>query len=491
MSIFDRKAKTPERLIGGLKEQFGIDLPALQKENQELKAQFGSTLQEFKASFNNYIASRTNYAQYQFQDYTVAKIVQELYLKDPVVSACIGRYQMHYPEPFRLIKQGKRDSTDKDLIDLERNPNPWMTESKLDRYEITYQLWTGNSYTLIIKDDSGKPFQKFPFSGLNMFPVPSFDKFIDRFHFVTAEGLVSRIEVEDVIFKPWISIDPRRNFVGISPMQLCSRDIQTNIGLTEFMATYINNLDVPGLVLSRTGKDAEFAIGMGDNSYGKELINGVHDTDAEDIKAQAHQRLSKSTGGSGNTIVADIGWSATPYGFPLKDIVVEGAYCVPQTNICSNFYISPEYIKVEAGLRSSTYDNQATSKLDFFQGVLTTMWTQNSDEETKMLRMYYGDDVNITFDMSQVATLKDFRSQALGKVMPALTNLQQLYFSGQIPSREACMANAENMLAGLSDIDLNALFPIIEKPKEQKPDLSQIKVNPNGAIYTNGNGVPH
>lgn len=470
--------KAAERTTEMLKEQFGVSLARIEDEKKAFAADFGRSLQEFKASFSNYIASKTNYTQFQFQDYTIAKVVQEMYLKDPVVSAAIGRYQMHYPEPFRLIYDGDKESRDKDLINLTRSPNPWMSESKLDRYEITYQLWTGNSYTLIIRDDSGKPFQKFPFSGLNMYPVPGEDLWIDHFNFVTAEGLISRIEPEDVIFKSWISPDPRRNFMGISPMQLCQRDIQTNIGLTEFMASYINNLDVPGLIMTRTGKDAEFAIGMAqaeehpNMSAAKELI-GTSQAEAEGVKAQSKIRFGGENRGS--TGVVEVGWAAEYLGFPLKDIVVEGAYCVPQTNICTNFYISPEYLKVEAGLRSSTYDNQSTSKLDFFQGILSTLWVQNADEESKALKPYFGENIKVEYDMSGVAVLKDFRNQNLGKIMPALTDLQLKVESGVL-QRDAAMANAELMLNGVSDIDVERLFPL---PKPKKQDLSGLTVSPS------------
>jgi HK97 family phage portal protein len=453
------KEKKAEKTFGMLREQYGINVPALIKENDDFHREYKSILGEYKAQAFNYIASQVNYSQFQFQDYTLARIVTELYLKDSVVASCIGAYQMHYPEPNILVYEGDNLVEKNDLLDLMNKPNPWMTQSDLARYIITYQLWTGNAYLMKLYGDGGKLEQLFPFSGMNVYPVPTYDEFVGYFNFVTAEGNVSRIEPENIIHMPWIQIDPRRLFMGVSPMQLCSRDIQISIMLSEHVGNYAKNVALPSLVATRNVKTTN------PNNISKESL-GIQQ--AEDIKKTLKERFTGEN--IGDVLIGQEDWEYTYLGFPLKDLDIQNVVKVHQCNICSNFKIAPEYLKVSAGLQSSTYDNQTTSEISFFKAPLTAAWVQNADKFTNGLRPDFGEEATIEYNIDSVRTIRTFESQRLGTLIPAISAEQVLVSSGQ-KSRETAIA----LICMTMALDRKIVEPLFDKQP-----LSNVTVNREG-----------
>lgn len=456
------KEKKAERTFGMLKEQYGINVPELIKENDNFYKEYGKVLNEYKAVSMNYIASQVNYSQFQFQDYTLARIVTELYLKDSVVASCIGAYQMHYPEPSINVYEGEDLQENGDLVELMRKPNPWMTQSDLARYMITYQLWTGNCYLMKLYGDGGKLEQLFPFSGLNVYPVPSYDEFIGSFNFVTAEGNVSPIKSEKIVHLPWIQIDPRRLFMGISPMQLCSRDIQIDILLTDHVANYAKNVALPSLVATRNSKTVQ------KDSISKESLGA---NDAEEIKKNLKARFTGEN--VGDLLIGQEDWEYSYLGYPLKDLDLQNVVLVSQCNICSNFKTSPEFIRVSSGLGASTFDNINTSKLSFFQGALTSAWTQNADKLSDGLKLDFGEETSVYYDIDSVRTLRSFQDQRLAQLIPAISAEQVLVASGQ-KDRDSAIA----MICLTMGLDKREVEPMFLVPKKQ--ELSKLKVGSEG-----------
>lgn len=463
------RGKKSERFSAMLKEQHGVDLAVMQKQDAEIQRDYKNAVGRYKAQFVNYIASRVNYVQFQYQDYTLAKIITELYLKDSVVASCIQTYQMHYPEPFKVVYNGDNLVEGQEVNQILNNPNPWMTESDLDRYMITYQLWTGNCYLLKIREDNGELAGLFPFSGLNVYPIPTYDKFVDHYNFLTAEGITSRFEMEDIVHLPWIAIDPIKPYMGISPIQLCSRDIQTDIILNELVGNYANNITVPGLIITPSGAGAE-------------NITEVSDQTAQDIKEEVKKRFGGTEAGE-PAVLQDTGWVAQFLGMPLKDLDLETATKIPQTNICSNFKVDPEFIKVAAGLQSSTYDNQQTSKLNFFQGILTTLWVQNADKLSKGLQGEYGDNIKVQYDISKVGVLKEYRNNYLFRIYEVLHQTQVDYVGGLI-TRDMAI-NSTTLMLGIERREAEPLFPIlpalgkVPKLTQQEPSQTHIDIEGN------------
>lgn len=446
-----------------LNEQYGINVPALIKENENFYKEYGKVIDEYKSSFN-YIASQVNYSQFQFQDYTLARIITELYLKDSVVASCIGAYQMHYPEPAMLAYDGDDLQEGGDLVDLLAKPNPWMTQSDLARYTISFQLWTGNTYLMKLYGDNGRLEQLFPFSGLNIYPVPTLNEFVGYFNFVTAEGNVSKIESENVIHLPGIHIDPRRLFMGISPMQLCSRDIQISITLSNLVGNYAKNIAIPSLVATRNSK-----------SVSKDTISSesIGQQTAEDIKKNLKERFTGDQ--IGNLMVGQEDWDYSYLGLPLKDLDIQNVVQVHQCNICSNFKTPPELIRVSSGMQASTYDNVETTKLGFFQGALTSAWTQNADKMTQGLKADFGEEASVYYDIDSVRTLRSFKDQRLGQLIPAISAEQTLVATGQ-KTRDAAVAMI-CLTMGLDKREVEPLFPI-----PTKQELSKLKVDPEGVV---------
>jgi len=470
--------KAHERGAAQIQEQYGIRLSALEEENKTFQADYGRAINQFKAETINYIASQVNYAQFQYQDYTLARLLTELYLKDSVVSACISAWQLHYPEPFKIFYKGEVEQKNTPLTKLIQNPNPWMTESAFDRYMVTYQLWTGNCYALKIYEDNGDIAQLFPFSGLNIYPVPHYDEFIGHYNFVTAEGIISRIEPEKIIHFPWFSIDPRRLFMGISPLQLAARDIQVSILLTEMMGNYLKNMPMPSYIMQReASKDGSIEID------GSSLVSNDVQS-AEGIKQTIKERYSG--GNIGDPAVLQNGWKMDLLAIPLKDLNIEHTVKTHQCNICANFKTDPEFIKVIAGQQGSTYDNQQTSKLNFFQGALTSLWVQNSDQLTNGLKREFGEDILIKYDISKVGVLKDFRSKDMGRFSEAILTSQKDYFDNPSPEkRSGCIATIV-LLTGVEEREVEPLFPEMKKPvamPSQAPlDLSRSAIDDDGKI---------
>lgn len=460
-----------ERTEAMLKEQYKVDLSQLREEDEQFRSDFSKALSnEFKAITFNYIASQVNYIQFHFQDYTLNRLITELYLRDSVVASCTLAYQMHYPEPQKLVYVKDKEVTNTELNQLIKRPNPWMTDSVLDRHIVSYQLWTGNAYLLKLYEDNGQIGQLFPFSGLNMYPVPGLYDFIEYFQFLTAEGNTSlTFEPKDVIHMPWLAPDPRKLFMGVSPMQLASRDIQINILLTEKIGNYAKNIAIPGLVATKTGTDAANAVEFKDFKHQFQGREGgeLSQQAAYDIKKTLKENFADNR--TGDALVGKTGWDYKYLGFPLKDWDLENLVKVHQANICSNFRTDPEFIKVSSGLASSTYDNQQTAKLNFFQGVLTSLWRQNDEAMTVGLQPNFGENIRIEHDIASVGVLKEWKNKNNSNYITAINKYQADVKAG-IVDREAAIS-ALTWLLGAERREIEPMFPKV---------LSDVTISPTG-----------
>lgn len=233
-------------------------------------------------------------------------------LDSSVVTAPVLWIGRALPEANLCVKRrtGKGDLEDvqaNPMLALIQQPNPFYGDIALWMATLVSFLISGNAYWIIVRNGAGRPAELWYVPHWMMEPRWSQqgDDFISYYRYSPGGGMEAmKIEPADVVhFRH--GIDPRNIRMGLSPMDGVIREIFIDLESSNFVASLLRNMGVPGVVISPKGgampapEDVEatkawFKQAFGGDNRGGPLVMGA----PTDVQAYGFnpQQLNMSEG---------------------------------------------------------------------------------------------------------------------------------------------------------------------------------------------------
>jgi len=181
-------------------------------------------------------------------------------LDSSVVTGPIRWLQRALPEAKlsmrRVEADGSMEDIDShDLLDLIQKPNPYYGDIALWGATILSFIVDGNAYWIKVRNAAGKPVELWWVPWWMMEPKAPLDgsDFISHYEYTPGTGMGRMpIDPDDVIhFRD--GINPKNMLKGISALDGVIREIFTDLEASNFVASLLRNMGVPGVVISPKG----------------------------------------------------------------------------------------------------------------------------------------------------------------------------------------------------------------------------------------------
>lgn len=276
-----------------------------------------------------------------------------------VVMAPIMWLQRALPEATLAMRErqqgGKLERVEEHpLLELVRNPNPFYGDIALWGATILSYCTGGDAYWVKVRNTSGVPVELWYVPHWMMEPKAGLDgtEFLSHYEYKPGTGFGTLyLDPDDVIhFRH--GLNPRDLRRGLSPLQGVIREIFADIESSNFVASLLRNMGVPGVVISPKG--------------------GAMPTpeDVEATKAWFNQTFSGD--GRGGTLVMGAPTEVSQYGFNPQQMELSGARDVAEERVCAALGIPAAVVGFGAGLQSTKVGAtmEEMRKLAWHNGVL-------------------------------------------------------------------------------------------------------------------------
>lgn len=274
-----------------------------------------------------------------------------------VVMAPVMWLQRALPEATLAMRErmqgGKMERVEEHpMLELIRNPNAFYGDIALWNGTVAdFTIW-GNAYWLKVRDLSGMVRELWYVPQHMMEPKAGYDgaEFLSHYEYNSGFGRIP-IAPEDVVhFRN--GLNPRDLRRGYAPMQGVLREIFADMESSNFVASLLRNMGVPGLILSPK--------------------NGAMPT-ADDVEAtKTWVQQSFSGDGRGGTLVMGAPMDAFQYGFNPQQMELPGARNVAEERVCASLGIPAAVVGFGAGLETTKVGAtmKEMCKLAWHNGVL-------------------------------------------------------------------------------------------------------------------------
>jgi HK97 family phage portal protein len=261
-------------------------------------------------------------------------------LDSSVVTAPIRWVQRALPEARltvrkRMASGQAQELTDHPMLALLQRPNPFYGDLVLWAATILSWFIAGNAYWIIVRNGTGRPAELWWVPWWMMEPKASEDGSDFLSHYLYKPGgqiLPTRIEVEDVVhFRD--GMDPRNMRLGMSSLEGVIREIFMDLEASNFVASLLRNMGVPGVVISPKGGAMPAP---------------------EDVEA-TKSWFQEAFGGDrrGGPLVMGAPTDVTPYGFNPQQMNMSEARDVAEERVCACIGIPAAVVGFGAGLQTA------------------------------------------------------------------------------------------------------------------------------------------
>lgn len=176
---------------------------------------------------------------------------REGYSTNEIVFSCIEALATSAAEPRMRFRQAKAWYYEGRILDLMRNPNPFMDGFEFWATVILYRALAGNAYGLKVRSASGKVVELWLMRPDRVRIVPDSQEFIRHFEYDTGVGEPVKIPVADVIH--WKTRNPVSDFYGMPPLMAAAPRVDIDNYMKDFVKSYFTNAGVPAGLLSLKG----------------------------------------------------------------------------------------------------------------------------------------------------------------------------------------------------------------------------------------------
>lgn len=324
-----------------------------------------------------------------------------------VVTAPVQWIQRALPEARLTVrrhrKNGKVDElTEHGALALISRPNPYYADIALWAATIWSWCTDGNAYWIKVRNGVGRPAELWYAPHWTMEPKGSDDGSVFLSHYVYSPGGGLRpviLEPGDVVhFRH--GLDPRNPRKGVSPIAGVVREIFMDLESSNFVASLLRNMGVPGVVISPKA-------------------GGV--VAAEDVEATKIW-FQETFGGDrrGGPLVMGAPTDVSPYGFNPQQMNMSEARDVAEERICASLGIPAAVVGFGAGLQSTKVGATMTElrKLAWHNGVLP-MGRAFADELDRSLLPDFGDATGLKagWDVSDVQALSEDEDKRVDRTL--------------------------------------------------------------------------
>lgn len=321
-----------------------------------------------------------------------------------VVMAPIMWLQRALPEANLALrdrqKGGKTEPVDEHpMLELIRNPNPFYGDIALWAATILSYCTDGNAYWIKVRNNAGQVVELWYVPHWLIEPKAGLDgtEFLSHYEYTPGTGFGRfPLDPDDVIhFRH--GLNPRDLRRGLSPLQGVIREIFADIESSNFVASLLRNMGVPGVVISPKG--------------------GAMPTpeDVEATKTWFNQTFSGD--GRGGTLVMGAPTEVSQYGFNPQQMELSGARDVAEERVCAALGIPAAVVGFGAGLQSTKVGAtmEEMRKLAWHNGVLPLGRALIDELQRSLLPDFAGRDrrrLELFWDVDEVLALQEDENRA-------------------------------------------------------------------------------
>lgn len=190
-----------------------------------------------------------------------------------VVTAPVAWMARAMPEARLVVRRRGRggkvtELTNHKMLDLVARPNAYYGDVAL--WSATVWSWcvAGNAYWIKVRSRAGRPVELWYVPHWCMDPVGSRDgtEFLTHYKYSPGGGAEPvKLEPQDVVhFRA--GLDPRNPRMGLSPLGGVIREIFMDLEASNFVASLLRNMGVPGVVISPMITETDIVDGRWDNA---------------------------------------------------------------------------------------------------------------------------------------------------------------------------------------------------------------------------------
>ncbi|MFQ5775852.1 MAG: phage portal protein, partial [Kiloniellaceae bacterium] len=256
-----------------------------------------------------------------------------------VVTAPVQWIQRAFPEaPLKVLRTAGGESEEVEahpLLDLIARPNPFYGGAQLWSPTLMSYLVAGNAYWLKVRNGAGRVAELWYAPHWTLSPKWPQDgsEFISHWEYRPGGGAgIVRLEPDDLVhFRH--GIDPRNPRLGLSPLHGVIREIFMDLEASNFVASLLRNLGVPGVVISPEG--------------------GVQA--ATDDVAAVKAWFKSAFGGDrrGEPLVMGAATKVQQYGFDARQLDLSAARDVAEERVCACLGVPAAIVGFGAGLQTA------------------------------------------------------------------------------------------------------------------------------------------
>lgn len=292
--------------------------------------------------------------------------------------------------PWKVYRKASATTAREHLIDhplqkLIDRPNKYMDRTQFFIQWISDLDLGGNSYWEIAREGgrpSGLPIGLWRMRPDWTTPRPGKETFLRDYKFDTGSGTPAYFPVDDVVHMKYV--DPVDPYVGMSVIQAAARTILTENAAIGWNKSILDNSGVPNGILK---VPAQTMLSQ-DKTVLQENIEDEFSTE------DSRHRPMILWGG--------MEWESMSLSQKDMDFLEQRKY--NKFEICADFAVPP---MVVGALENPTYSNYAVARLSFWEDTITPLLDWLKSHLNYRLAPYYGPDIEIDYDLSQVPAMRE------------------------------------------------------------------------------------
>lgn len=447
------------------------------------------------------LATRWNY-----DTASLSKNISEGYEGNSLIGGACMFWQTTFSQAkFITRSKTKKENANPEVEYLLKNPNPEQTESDLKLSIITNILCGGETFILAGRNATqfgAKPVQLWNFDASLMQPIYNRQGFLSGYKYenTAIPGSYREYGVNDVIHLKWVSRGANNANKGLSPIQQVFKEINTDNEAGRSQYSYLKNDLLRGkIALMREG------VKLPGKEKREEMQEFVQQKSMGDLKGTPF-------------FLAGIEQIIEVAG-KFDEINISGVTEEAQVRVARAFGISPIILEWTSGLKRTSENNVKEADKRFntrtfapFLDILSEILTSGFKN-----RFGFDGDYEIGFDVDKLQsfieikmeredhdsglytkgaiTFDELRERLGLPLLPGgaisnklrdnvsawqeLRSLMNNYMIAEVApafglTRSQCMIYAKNLPLGLTDADIQLLFP------DLKPEISTTEIDQNG-----------
>jgi HK97 family phage portal protein len=314
-----------------------------------------------------------------------------------IVVACVRWIQRNFTDAPVVLQQWDRTQqgwiTHAEMwpgsaLWLLTRPNGYYSGITLFKGLIADRILNGISYVVKVRSTSGNVVELWWAPAATITPMSEGDDFITYYRYTPNGGDVLELRYEDVIRLP-DGMDPLDPRLGNAPVQCLLREVMTDEAAASMTATLLENLGVPGIILSPKQGSIPAPVG-------------------QQIKRDF---MEKTTGSHrGEPLVLEGQIQVDQFGFSPQELDMRSLRGIPEERITAVLGVNAAVVGLGVGL-TSTHVGATLKEYreEAFESTIIPLYREIATELTNQL---LGDFMELTqwrvwFDLSQVRVLQE------------------------------------------------------------------------------------